>query len=41
MCVAICIDTRDGPATRLLVSASPPTLLRSGEGAGSGLSRTL
>ncbi|MGA5121170.1 NHL domain-containing thioredoxin family protein [Streptomyces pseudogriseolus] len=35
------LDTRDGPATRLLVSASPPTLLRSGEGAGSDLSRAL
>ncbi len=28
------LDMRDGPATRLLVSASPPALLRSGEGAG-------
>ncbi|MER7738591.1 NHL domain-containing thioredoxin family protein [Streptomyces sp. NPDC096538] len=35
------LDTRDGPATRLLVSASPPELLRSGEGAGSDLSRAL
>ncbi|WSM77199.1 NHL domain-containing thioredoxin family protein [Streptomyces cellulosae] len=35
------LDTRDGPATRLLVSASPPALLRSGEGAGSDLSRAL
>ncbi len=28
------LDTRDGPATRLLVSASPPTLLRSGRARG-------
>ncbi|MXQ61883.1 thioredoxin-like domain-containing protein [Streptomyces sp. XHT-2] len=35
------LDTRDGPATRLLVSASPPALLSSGEGAGSDLSRAL
>ncbi len=35
------LDTRDGPATRLLVSAAPPALLRSGEGAGSELSRAL
>ncbi|MFF9752053.1 NHL domain-containing thioredoxin family protein [Streptomyces sp. NPDC014344] len=35
------LDTRDGPATRLLVSASPPALLRSGEGAGGDLSRAL
>ncbi|MFC9289292.1 NHL domain-containing thioredoxin family protein [Streptomyces sp. NPDC057052] len=35
------LDTRYGPATRLLVSATPPELLLAGEGAGTGLSRTL
>ncbi|WP_121704768.1 NHL domain-containing thioredoxin family protein [Streptomyces sp. E5N298] len=34
-------DTRYGPSTRLLVSATPPELLRDGEGAGSSLSRPL
>ncbi|MDH6550018.1 sugar lactone lactonase YvrE/peroxiredoxin [Streptomyces sp. SAI-117] len=34
-------DTRYGPATRLLVSATPPELLKDGEGAGTELSRTL
>ena len=35
------LDERDGPATRLVVSASPPELLLSGAGAGPGLSRAL
>ncbi|CAL9514198.1 thioredoxin-like domain-containing protein [Streptomyces sp. enrichment culture] len=35
------LDDRYGPATRLLVSATPPELLREGEGAGTDLSRTL
>ena len=35
------LDERDGPATRLVVSASPPELLARGAGAGSGLSRDL
>ncbi len=35
------LDERDGPATRLVVSASPPELLRDGAGAGPGLSRRL
>ncbi|MFF3847294.1 thioredoxin-like domain-containing protein [Streptomyces sp. NPDC002328] len=35
------LDTRYGPSTRLLVSATPPGLLLSGEGAGTDLSRTL
>ena len=35
------IDERDGPATRLVVSASPPELLLEGAGAGPGLSRRL
>ncbi|MFE9020336.1 NHL domain-containing thioredoxin family protein [Streptomyces sp. NPDC007808] len=35
------LDTRYGPSTRLLVSATPPELLRTGEGAGTELSRTL
>ncbi|MGK5695620.1 NHL domain-containing thioredoxin family protein [Streptomyces sp. URMC 128] len=35
------LDTRYGPSTRLLVSSTPPELLRSGEGAGSDLSRAL
>ncbi|CAL9498328.1 NHL domain-containing thioredoxin family protein [Streptomyces sp. Tu 3180] len=34
-------DTRYGPSTRLLVSSTPPELLRGGEGAGTDLSRTL
>ncbi|QKW07688.1 redoxin domain-containing protein [Streptomyces sp. NA04227] len=35
------LDTRYGPSTRLLVSATPPELLIDGEGAGTALSRTL
>ncbi|MFF0595842.1 NHL domain-containing thioredoxin family protein [Streptomyces antibioticus] len=35
------LDTRYGPATRLLVSATPPGLLRAGEGAGTDLTRAL
>ncbi|MFJ4617710.1 NHL domain-containing thioredoxin family protein [Streptomyces sp. NPDC088812] len=35
------LDTRYGPSTRLLVSATPPELLLSGEGADTDLSRTL
>ncbi|MEZ7006665.1 NHL domain-containing thioredoxin family protein [Streptomyces sp. AD55] len=35
------LDTRYGPSTRLLVSATPPGLLRSGGGAGTGLGRVL
>ncbi|MGV9284617.1 NHL domain-containing thioredoxin family protein [Streptomyces sp. NPDC003730] len=35
------LDLRYGPATRLLVSATPPELLRAGEGAGTGLARIL
>jgi hypothetical protein len=35
------LDERYGPATRLLVSASPPELLASGEGSGSALERDL
>ncbi|MEV6120347.1 NHL domain-containing thioredoxin family protein [Streptomyces sp. NPDC052077] len=35
------LDTRYGPSTRLLVSSTPPGLLRGGEGAGTGLSRVL
>ncbi len=35
------LDTRYGPSTRLLVSATPPELLAAGEGAGSDLSREL
>ena len=35
------LDERDGPATRLVVSATPPELLLEGAGAASGLSRTL
>jgi hypothetical protein len=35
------LDERDGPATRLVVSASPPELLVSGGGASTGLSRVL
>ncbi|MEU9912248.1 NHL domain-containing thioredoxin family protein [Streptomyces sp. NPDC051001] len=34
-------DTRYGPSTRLLISATPPGLLVEGEGAGTELSRTL
>ncbi|AXL87287.1 alkyl hydroperoxide reductase [Streptomyces sp. CB09001] len=34
-------DTRYGPSTRLLVSASPPELLRTGEGADAGPARLL
>ncbi|MEU8735482.1 NHL domain-containing thioredoxin family protein [Streptomyces tendae] len=34
-------DTRYGPSTRLLVSASPPELLRTGQGGDAGLSRLL
>ena len=35
------LDERDGPATRLVVSSTPPGLLREGEGRGEGLTRTL
>ncbi|MEU1849414.1 NHL domain-containing thioredoxin family protein [Streptomyces sp. NPDC019990] len=35
------LDTRYGPSTRLLVSSTPPELLRSGEGAGTDFSRAL
>jgi len=35
------LDERDGPATRLVVSASPPELLASGGGPGTGLQREL
>lgn len=35
------LDTRYGPSTRLLVSSTPPELLRGGGGAGSDLSREL
>jgi hypothetical protein len=35
------LDTRYGPSTRLLVSATPPELLLAGEGAGPDLSHTL
>jgi hypothetical protein len=35
------LDERYGPSTRLLVSATPPALLRSGEGRTSELTRTL
>ncbi|MET8097528.1 NHL domain-containing thioredoxin family protein [Streptomyces sp. NPDC005236] len=35
------LDDRYGPSTRLLVSATPPGLLLAGEGAGTGLSRTV
>lgn len=35
------LDERDGPATRLVVSASPPELLVSGGGTSTGLTRTL
>ncbi|MET9900280.1 NHL domain-containing thioredoxin family protein [Streptomyces sp. NPDC006446] len=35
------LDTRYGPSTRLLVSATPPELLLAGEGAGTDLSRAV
>ncbi|SDK53006.1 NHL domain-containing thioredoxin family protein [Streptomyces indicus] len=35
------LDTRYGPSTRLLVSATPPELLLAGEGAGTDLNRAL
>ncbi|MBD0423674.1 redoxin domain-containing protein [Streptomyces sp. TRM S81-3] len=35
------LDTRYGPSTRLLVSSTPPGLLRAGEGAGTDLTREL
>ena len=35
------LDEREGPATRLVVTASPPELLRSGAGAATGLTRRL
>jgi thiol-disulfide isomerase/thioredoxin len=35
------LDERYGPATRLVVSATPPGLLRGGEGRGEGLTRRL
>ncbi len=35
------LDERDGPATRLVVSASPPELLAEGAGSGQGLRRDL
>jgi thiol-disulfide isomerase/thioredoxin len=35
------LDERDGPATRLVVTATPPELLLEGGGAGTGLSRRL
>ncbi|MGW1835630.1 thioredoxin-like domain-containing protein [Streptomyces sp. NPDC002067] len=35
------LDTRYGPSTRLLVSATPPELLAAGEGAGTDLTREL
>ena len=35
------LDERDGPATRLVVSASPPELLVEGAGPGAGLARSL
>lgn len=35
------LDERYGPATRLVVSATPPALLREGEGRGEGLTRRL
>ena len=35
------LDERDGPATRLVVTASPPELLVDGGGAGTGLGRDL
>ncbi len=35
------LDERYGPATRLVVTSTPPGLLRSGEGRGTGLTRAL
>jgi thiol-disulfide isomerase/thioredoxin len=35
------VDERFGPATQLQVSATPPALLRAGDGTGTGLTRTL
>jgi len=35
------LDERDGPATRLVVTATPPALLREGDGRGAGLTRRL
>ena len=35
------LDDRDGPATRLVVTATPPALLRYGEGRGTELTRLL
>ena len=35
------LDDRNGPATRLVVTATPPALLRDGEGKGTELTRTL
>ena len=35
------LDERYGPATRLVVSSTPPGLLRAGEGRGEGLTRRL
>jgi hypothetical protein len=35
------LDERDGPATRLVVSASPPELLLDGAGASTGLRRRI
>jgi thiol-disulfide isomerase/thioredoxin len=35
------LDDRYGPATRLVVSATPPGLLKEGDGAGTGLTRRL
>jgi hypothetical protein len=35
------VDERFGPSTQLLVSATPPALLKDGEGRGTDLARTL
>jgi len=35
------LDERDGPATRLVVTATPPGLVKDGEGRGTGLTRRL
>lgn len=35
------LDERDGPATRLVVTATPPGLVKAGEGRGTGLTRRL
>jgi hypothetical protein len=35
------LDDRYGPATRLVVSATPPGLLKEGDGTGAGLTRRL